>query len=301
MALFSRQMIAFMAVAEELHFGRAAQRLHVSQPPLSQQVRLFEERVGVPLIERSTRTVRLTAAGLALRNALQRLMDDGDAALTAARRVAIGESGLLRIGFTPTAAYRLVPAAVGTYRQQYPGVHLSMIEADTAHLLALLRHDRLDIAVTRRHESIADGDLHMEPVDTEPLVVAVPAHHPLAARDEIDIGELADMPLVGFVRAKSEYFHALLNELFRANGVAPDIVMESLLPTLLTPVAAGVGVAVVPASIAELRPRGVRYLPLKAKVLPASTLYVAYRKDGINPAVPQLRAALVDAGVVARP
>jgi DNA-binding transcriptional LysR family regulator len=297
-ALFSRQMIAFMAVAEELHFGRAAQRLHVSQPPLSQQVRLFEERVGVPLIERSTRTVRLTAAGLALRNALQRLMDDGDAALTAARRVAVGEAGLLRIGFTPTAAYRLVPAAVGMYRRQYPGVHLSMIEADTAHLHALLRSDRLDIAVTRRHENIADDDLHMEPVDTEPLVVALPASHPLATRDEIDITELADMPLVGFVRAKSEYFHALLNELFRANGVAPDIVMESLLPTLLTPVEAGVGVAVVPASISELRPRGVRYLPLRAKVLPCSTLYAAYRKDGINPAVPRLREALANAGMV---
>lgn len=298
MALFSRQLIAFMAVAEELHFGRAAQRLHVSQPPLSQQVRLFEERVGVPLIERSTRTVRLTAAGLALRTALQRLMDDGDAALTAARRVAVGDAGLLRIGFTPTASYRLVPTAVGIYRQHYPGVHLSMIEADTAQLHALLRHDRLDIAITRRHENIADDDLHMEPVDTESLVVALPMHHPLASREEIDIAELADLPLVGFVRAQSEYFHALLNELFRANGVAPNIIMESLLPTLLTPVEAGVGIAVVPASISELRPRGVRYLPLKAAVLPRSTLYVAYRKDCVNPAVPGLREALASVGTI---
>lgn len=298
MALFSRQLIAFMAVAEELHFGRAAQRLHVSQPPLSQQVRLFEERIGVPLIERSTRTVRLTAAGLALRDALQRLMDDGDAAVTAARRVAIGAAGLLRIGFTPTAAYRLVPAAVGIYHQRHPGVHLSMVEADTAQLHALLRQDRLDIAITRRHENLVDDDLRMEPIDSEPLVVALPAHHPLAGRDDIDIAELADLPLVGFVRAKSEYFHALLNDLFSANGVAPNIIMESLLPTLLTPVEAGVGVAVVPASISDLRPRGVRYLPLKAKVLPRSILYVAYRKDDNNPAVPGLREALVGAGAI---
>ncbi len=296
MALFSRQLIAFMAVAEELHFGRAAQRLHVSQPPLSQQVRLFEERVGVTLFERSTRAVRLTAAGAALHDALKRLMDDGDAALTAARQVAVGEAGLLRIGFTPTAGYRLVPTAVGLYRQRHPGVHLSMVEGDTAHLHALLRSDRLDIAITRRHENIADEDLALTPVDAEPLVVALPKSHPLAGRDHVDIDELAGVPLIGFVRAKSEYFHALLSQLFSDNGVAPNIVMESLLPTLLTPVEAGVGIAVVPASISELRPRGVRYLPLRAKVLPNSTLYVAHRRDSLNPALPALKQALTEVG-----
>ncbi|OWT76942.1 MULTISPECIES: LysR substrate-binding domain-containing protein [unclassified Achromobacter] len=298
MALFSRQLIAFMAVAEELHFGRAAQKLHMSQPPLSQQVRLFEERVGVPLIERSTRTVRLTAAGAALRDALKRLMDDGDAALTAARRVAVGEAGSLRIGFTPTGAYRLVPDAVGMYRQDHPGVHLAMIEGDTASLLDLLRSDRLDIAVTRWHDTIDADELRMDAVDTEPLVVAVPGNHALAGRDHVDIAELAGLPLIGFVRARSEYFHALLHQLFSDNGVMPNIVMESLLPTLLTPVAAGVGVAVVPASISELRPNGVRYLPLRARVLPRSTLYVAYRANGLNPAVPDLKRALMAVGVV---
>ncbi|ALM83233.1 LysR family transcriptional regulator [Bordetella sp. N] len=298
MALFSRQLIAFMTVADELHFGRAAQRLHISQPPLSQQVRLFEESVGVSLFERSTRTVRLTAAGAALQAALQRLMDDGDAALTAARRVAVGEAGSLRIGFTPTAAYRLVPTAVGLYRQDHPGVHLSMVEGDTALLHELLRRDRLDIAVTRRHDAIDDDDLLMEAVDTEPLVVAMPAGHALAGQAEVDITELAGVPLIGFVRARSEYFHTLLHRLFSDNGIAPDIVMESLLPTLLTPVEAGVGVAIVPASISELRPRGLRYLPLRARVLPRSTLYVTHRKDSINPAVPALKQALMTVGVV---
>ncbi|RYH28768.1 MAG: LysR family transcriptional regulator, partial [Alcaligenaceae bacterium] len=116
MALYSKQLTAFMAVAEELHFGRAAKRLHMTQPPLSQQVRLFEERVGVTLIERSTRTVRLTPAGVSMRDAMQRVIADGDAALAAVRRIGLGETGLLRVGFTPTAAYRLVPAAVGDYR-----------------------------------------------------------------------------------------------------------------------------------------------------------------------------------------
>ncbi|VFR18780.1 Transcriptional regulator, LysR family [plant metagenome] len=297
MALFSRQLIAFMAVADELHFGRAAQRLHMSQPPLSQQVRLFEASVGMALFERSTRSVRLTAAGLALRDALRQLMDDGTAAVTIARHVADGERGMLRIGFTPTAAYRLIPEALSRYRRRYPDVHLSMTEGDTASLLEQLRRGRLDLAVTRRHENIADEDFHTEPVDTEPLVLAVPEDHPLAARSEVDIAELAGLPLIGFARAHSEYFHSLVNQLFRENGVAPRVVMESLLPTLLTPVKAGIGLAVVPASISELRSRGVAYLDLRARKLPRSTLYLTYARDCINPAVPALREALARVGM----
>ncbi|VFR43481.1 Transcriptional regulators, LysR family [plant metagenome] len=299
MALFSRQLIAFMAVADELHFGRAAQRLHMSQPPLSQQVRLFEASVGMALFERSTRSVRLTAAGLALRDALRQLMDDGEAALTNARHVANGEQGMVRIGFTPTAAYRLVPEAVGSYRRRYPDVHLSMTEGDTALLLDQLRRGRLDLAVTRRHENVADGDFHTERVDTESLVVAVPEDHPLAVHAEIDIAELAGLPLIGFARARSEYFHSLVNQLFRENGIDPHVVMESVLPTLLTPVRAGIGLAVVPASISELRSSGVVYLRLEAKCLPRSTLYVTYARDCINPAVPALRDALARAGMAA--
>src|SRR5690606_31622802 len=106
-----------------------------------------EERVGAPLIERSTRTVRLTPAGELLHEAMRQMMKDGAAALAATRRIAAGEAGLLRIGFTPTAAYRLVPAAVGAYRKRYPEIQLSMVEADTGRLHALLTRDRLDLAI----------------------------------------------------------------------------------------------------------------------------------------------------------
>lgn len=299
MALYSRQMLAFMAVAQELHFGRAARRLHMTQPPLSQQVRLFEERVGVPLLERSTRSVRLTPAGEAMRDAMQRLMDDGEAALATARRVATGEAGLLRMGFTPTAAYRLVPAAVGAYREYRPDVQLSMTEADTGHLRALLAQERLDVAVMRHtSDSQAEG-LHLEPVDTEPLVVALPLRHAWSSRRSIPIEELAAIPLIGFARSTSAYFHTLLASLFARNGLTPDYVMESVLPTLLALVEAGIGAAVVPGSVSELRPGGVKYLPLKARHTLRSTLYLAYRKDGVNPAVPALCEALRHAGTAA--
>ncbi len=299
MALYSRQLLAFMAVAQELHFGRAARRLHMTQPPLSQQLRLFEERVGVPLIERSTRTVRLTAAGTIMFEAMQQLLEDGEAALAAARRVAAGVAGLLRIGFTPTAAYRLIPAAVGAYRERHPEVQLSMTEADTGRLHTLLVQERLDVAILRHSEDSQDDALHREPVDSEPLVVALPMSHAWSSRRSIPIAELAGVPLIGFARQTSAYFHTLLASLFTRNGLTPNVAMESVLPTLLALVEAGIGAAVVPASVSELRPGGVKYLPLKAKHTLRSTLYLAYRKDCVNPAVPALCEALKRAGTAA--
>jgi DNA-binding transcriptional LysR family regulator len=255
MTLYSRQLLAFMAVAEELHFGRAARRLHMTQPPLSQQVRLFEERVGVPLL-----------------------------------------AGVLRMVFTPTAAYRLVPAALGAYRQRRPEVELSMTEADTGQLRALLAQDRLDVAVMRHSSDSQVDGLHLEPVDTEPLVVALPLSHAWSSRRSIRIEELTSVPLIGFARNTSAYFHALLASLFAHNGLAPLYVMESVLPTLLALVEAGIGAAVVPGSVSELRPAGVKYLPLKARHTLRSTLYLAYRKDVVNPALPALCQALREAG-----
>lgn len=284
-----------MAVAEELHFGRAAQRLHMTQPPLSQQVRLFEERVGVQLIERSTRAVRLTAAGAVLRDALQRMMNDGEAALANASRVARGEAGHLRVGFTPTAAFGLIPAAVRAYRERHPQVHLTMIEGNTTQLQTQLQQGRLDVAILRRYASMRDDALRMEPIHNEPMIVAVPAQHPLAGRPSVAITELVTYPLVGFARQTSEYFHNLLNDLFFRNEVIPHYAMESLMPTLLALVEAGIGVALVPASSSLLRGDGIRYLPLEAKVEVFSTLHFAYCTDSVNPALPDLRDALIAA------
>lgn len=285
-----------MAVAEELHFGRAARRLHVSQPPLSQQLRLFEERVGVKLIERSTRAVRLTAAGAVLLEAGRRLEADGEAALARGRRVDAGEAGMLRVGFTPTAAYRLVPAAVGAYRQRHAEVHLSMQESNSSVLQAALLQERLDIALMRRGDDAADQELAFVRIDQEPLIVALPAGHPLARRPRVPIGRLAEQPLIGFARETSPYFYLLLDELFTRNGVTPHYAMESLMPTMLALVESGIGVAIVPASVRDLRPKGVAYRPLEAAHCPLSTLYAAYRRDTLNPAVRTFVDVLAEAG-----
>lgn len=296
MTLFSRQMLAFQAVADELHFGRAARRLHMTQPPLSQQVRLFEARVGVPLIERTTRAVRLTPAGRVMFEAIQRMIQDGQQAIQVAHRVSRGESGLLRVGFTPTAAYRLVPAALKAYRAAYPDVRLTLTEADTGQLRTMLAQDRIDLALVRHSTGEPDEHLHLEPVDSEPLVVALPAGHSLARHRSVAVQALSNVPLIGFARDTSVYFHRLLAELFAQHKVIPQYVMESVLPTLLALVEAGIGAAVVPASVRELRPSGVVYRPLKTGQSVASILYLAHRKNDANGALPALCDAIQVAG-----
>jgi DNA-binding transcriptional LysR family regulator len=283
--LYSRQLLAFMAVAKTLHFGRAAQQLRVSQPPLSQQVRQFEQWVGTPLLERSTRAVRLTAAGLSLYDAMARLMDEGETAVATAQRIAAGEAGALRLGFTPTAAYRLVPAAVGRYRAAHPAIHLALTEGTSAVLLDALEHGRIDVALMRWHDEMPDADLCFDKIDSEALVVALPAGHALARRRRIPIRLLDGIDLIGFARASSQYFHTLLAELFARNAVAPKQVMESVLPTILALVEAGIGVAIVPASVRELRPTGVQYRPLDSPNTLASELYAVHHRDTLNPAV----------------
>jgi DNA-binding transcriptional LysR family regulator len=286
MALYSRQLLAFIAVAEELHFGRAARRLHVSQPPLSQQVRQFEEWAGAQLIDRTTRTVRLTPAGQVMLEAMQRVMADAQAAIDATRRVAAGQAGFLRVGFTTTAAYRLVPAVVGPYRGQYPGIHLVMEERTSSDLLEDLLRDRIDVALMRKHEELSESGLTFEEVDREDLVVALPHDHPLAKRRQIPVAQLQSTDLIGFARSTSQYFHALLEELFFRNDIKPRYVMESLLPTILALVESGIGIAIVPASVRELRPKGVAYRPLDAVNAMQSVIYAVHRSQSPNPAVP---------------
>lgn len=290
----SRQAQAFLAVAEELHFGRAAERLHISQPPLSQQIRQFEAQAGARLIERTTRSVRLTAAGQIMLAALQRMAADGQTTLDAARRVSTGVAGFLRLGFTSTAAYRLVPAVLGSYHARYPDVHLTMQELTSDALVHDLQSERLDLVLTRRYDDMRGHGVTFTEIDREPLVVALPMAHPLAGRRTIPIRLLAEAPLIDFDRGGSQYFHTLLRELFACNDVAPRYVTESVLPTILALVESAVGLAIVPASVRELRPRGVAYRPLAAPAQRDSILFAAHRNDSLNPTVAAFLGVIAD-------
>jgi DNA-binding transcriptional LysR family regulator len=283
MPLHSRQLLAFVAVAEELHFGRAADRLNISQPPLSQQIRRFETEVGAALFVRTTRSVQLTPAGRALLDAARQLIDQGNAALAAARHVATGEIGSLALGFTSAAAYHALPKAIAAYRERFPKVQLVLQEQNSIELWEGLLAGRLDVALLRRQSSMSDSLFRFLPAGQEPLIVAMPAGHRLSSAARIAPKDLQDEPFVGFAQRTSSYFHALIGALFAQAGVQPRIVHESVLPTMLSLVEAGVGVALIPESAAAMRPGRLVFRPLQARGAVAR-LHIALRRGTFNAA-----------------
>jgi len=283
MPLLSRRLLAFVAVAEELHFGRAAQRLNMSQPPLSQQIRAFESEIGTALFERTTRLVRLTPAGQMLLTRVRHLMTDGERAITAARRAAAGEVGTLALGFTPTAAYQILPRALAAHRRKFPDVAFIMHELNSVEQVSALRSGRIDVALLRHHPSMGHDGLRFEPIAREPMVLALPAGHRATSRRRVPLKLLQGESLIGFDPNASSYFHGLLRTLFEAAAVQPRIVHQSILPTMLALVEAGMGVALVPAS-AALRSLTVAYRPLSGGGnLGMASLHSAVRAEPPKP------------------
>jgi DNA-binding transcriptional LysR family regulator len=275
---------AFIAVAEELHFGRAASRLNLSQPPLSQQIRRLERELGVQLFERNRRAVRLTAAGSAFLIEARRIHADAERAAEMVRRVARGESGTLRVGFASSSVLWALPEAVRKYRHQYPDVHIQLQEATTAEQLELLRVARLDLGIVRGPLRGETPSLRLEVVFREPLVAALPSNHRLATHAKVELADLASEPLVLFPREVAPGFHeAILASCLEA-GYSPMIVQEAAeYQTLVSLVAAQVGITLVPSSVRALRLDGVVYVPIR----------------GASPIVELVAACRPDAGVAA--
>jgi len=243
-----RHLRYFLAVAEELHFGRAAQRLHMAQPPLSQQVRRLEEEIGYPLLLRTSRSVKLTPAGKALMDRARRTLRNVDEDLDAVRSIARGEVGVLKVGFVGSAMLTSLPAILGKYRRIYSRVQLHLNEFHTAQLMEALRDGSTDVALAR--DAGPADDLHVEPAFIEPFIAIVPKRHPLASRRSIPIALLKEEPFVFFPRTAGS--HAWENSI-KLLGFHPNVVQEA--PqwlTLVRLVGAGLGVTIAPASVADI-------------------------------------------------
>lgn len=258
-----RLLKCFAAVAEELHFGRAADRLYMTQPPLSQNIRKLEAELGVPLLLRNTRSVRLTAAGEELKRRIAIIEREMAAARQAVARVHRGEQGHLSIGITPSAAYSSFSSCLYAFRQQYPEVAVEVAEMNSSEMPDALRRGSLDLALMR--PTYADTDLLPERVLAEPLVLAVRRDHPLAASypQGVPLAEALRRPLVGYSRSTSRYFHTMLQTLARKANVVPNVVQESMIPTVLALVEAGIAGAIVPANLSRARFDTLVYLPLQ--------------------------------------
>ena len=255
---------AFLAVAEEENFTRAAAKVGIGQPPLSQQIRDLERELATPLFHRLPHGAVLTEAGRAFLPEARAMLAQAERAIRAARRGARGEVGQLRLGFTGSAAFcPLVPAVVRAFRRDYPEVELSLEEANTTRLLERLGGKELEAAFVRPGRGALEG-VRVHPLLDEPMRVVLPAAHPLASAGAVALAALAQEPFVLFPRSAGA---SLFDEVFSAcqrAGFAPSIVQEATqLASVGNLVAAGCGVSVVPASIAHVRVPGIVYVPLE--------------------------------------
>lgn len=257
-----RHLRYFVAVAEELHFGRAAQRLHLSQPPLSQQIRQLEQMLGHPLLTRTSRSVSLTAAGEAFLQSARRTLRNVQRDIDETQRIARGEVGSLHIGFVGSGMLTGLPAIFRAYHQAYPRVHLHLHESFTSRVMEGLGDGSLDAGILRDGDP-ADG-LNVTPIFSEPFVAVLPANHPRAKQKSISPAALRDEPFVYFPRAAGARAFEKPLTIFEQFGFRPNIVQEgSHWLSILRLVGAGLGVSIAPECVRTIASPDVVCLTLR--------------------------------------
>ncbi|MFF7989641.1 LysR family transcriptional regulator [Kitasatospora xanthocidica] len=285
------QLYAFVVLAEELHFGHAAARLGVAQPPLSQQIRRLEDKVGHPLFRRDPGGVALTPAGRELLPAARRALTDLADALAAARAVGSGEAGRLRIGFSASLALTVLPGVLDTFRRRSPAVRLDVREMTSAPQVAALLERTIDVGLLR--EPPADEPrLRFRTVLTEPFVAVLPAHHPLAGRRTVRLERLADEPFVLLPREDGPQLYDRITGLCAGAGFTPAIGQHAVeWQTVCALVGAGLGVSLAPESIRRIRLRGVAFRRIEPSTA-RTRVAVAWRADDPDPLVHRLLEAV---------
>ena len=272
----------FIAVAETGHMTRAAERLGIGQPPLSQQIRVLETQLGVTLFERLPRGMALTDAGQAFLADAYEVVRKLDQAVDDVRRVAAGVKGRLSVGFTSSAAlHPFVPTAIRAFRRDAPSVSLMLDESSTGELLDGLRDGHIDVAFIRQPQGNT-GEITVEQVLEEPMVLAVPSAHPLAltgraGKVDVPMTAIAAEKLILYRRRAGQGLHDAIIAACHGAGFSPTIEQEApRLLTTLSLVAAGLGVSVVPASLMRMQIEGIVYRPLAPP--PRAPLCCAYRE-----------------------
>ncbi|WP_122315847.1 LysR family transcriptional regulator [Pseudomonas cichorii] len=279
-----RHLRYFIAVAEELHFGRAAQSLGISQPPLSQQIQMLEHELGARLFDRTNRRVELSEAGRLFLEEARAVLAQVDKAADVARRAQLGELGELKIGFTASAPFTSsIPQAIFAFRQTYPDVHLALKEMTSKDVAERLEEKSIQVGIMRPL-ALPDSLVSFELL-REPLVAILRSDHPLALGSEqgLYMSALAAEPFVFFPRSYGSGLYAQILDLAREAGFSPLITQEAgEVMTIIGLVAAGLGVTVLPASYQRMRIEGVVYRTL---LDPAATsaVWLVQRKDEQSP------------------
>jgi len=280
-----RQLRYFTTVADELHFGRAALRLHMTQPPLSQAIAALEEQLGTPLFLRNRRQVALTPAGAALLPEARRMLAQAAELPGLVRRAALGETGRLTLAFVTLADYSILPSLLQRYRAAYPQVQIVLQEATSDVQVDDLLHQRIDAGLLIPPlPDKAQAELDYMKVLEEPLVLCAPAGLPgLEGGGPVRLQDLPRLPLVIFPRPISPGLHDAILSCFRAAGITPQIGQEAIqMQTIVSLVSGGMGLALVPQSVSNLMRPGVEYRPL-ADPTPLVETGLSWRRDNASP------------------
>ncbi|MDB5852927.1 MAG: transcriptional regulator, LysR family [Herminiimonas sp.] len=279
-----RQLRYFVVLAEELHFGRAAARLHMTQPPLSQTIQGLEAELGTLLFNRTRRSVALTPAGVALLPQIQRLLQFAQSLPAIARRAAAGESGRLALSFVSTADYSVLPTFLRDFRQRYPQVQIDLREATSDVQLDELADGRIDVGLLI--PPLPDrlkAELSYVPVIAEPLVLAAPQGLLARGKQPVALSTLSELPLIIFPRRIAPALHDAILSCFQTAGLTPHIGQEAIqMQTIVGLVSAGMGIALVPQSVSNLKRPGVEYRALSDPT-PLVETGIAWRHDNASP------------------
>ena len=267
-----RQLRYFIAVAEELNFSRAAERLHITQPPLSIQIQNLEKEMGVLLFLRTNRSVELTPAGQHFYHDLVKVIDILEGSIENAKRIHLGKLGSLRVGFVGSATYDILPAVLRVFRKQFPDVQVHLSELSTLAQLEALRQNEIDVGVLR--PPVLEDTLHTEIVSIHPCVLAVPKQHPLL---ELDVVTLEDLKHYPFVLISPKTWPGLYTEIL---GLCHPVIQQEALEfqTVIGLVAAGMGIAIVPQSIMNMHTQEVVYID-SIQQLPLASMGITYRRS----------------------
>ncbi|CAN5649242.1 LysR substrate-binding domain-containing protein [soil metagenome] len=288
-----RQWRQFVTVAEELHFGRAARRLHMTQPPLTMAIRQIESALGTPVFERTSRSVALSPAGSALLPLARSLLADAERMPAVAQAAARGSLGNLRLGFVSTLGYGLLPGWLRSFRDQNPGVEFSLREATFDVQMAAFDAGEIDAGFVSHAPGAEPPGFEVLGVADEPLVLALPAGHALARAADVPLLAALAEPLITFPRAIAPSLYDALLSFYGAHRVAPRIAQQAIqMQTIVNLVSAGMGVAWVPETVMQLQRPGVVYrrvpkgaagwqssLVWRAPALPVVQRFVAHVKD----------------------
>ena len=280
------QLRCFVAVAEEMHFGRAAERMHMSQPPFSRQIQILERILHVKLLERTSRSVKLTPAGQSFLPEARHILYRLDSAMQLAKRISLGKSGSLKVGFTPMAAFAILPRLVAAFRETFPQAELSLQESNSAEQLRKLHTSEIDIAILR--PPLVETGLKYFCLETESLIAALPATHPLAAQATVKLKDFAGVPFIAYLPYEASYLCNLVGDLLARAGISPNYVQQlTHVHSIMALVHAGLGVSIVPEAVRLLNFSNVALRPIEDSQPKPVEFFMAWPINSMNPLLPQ--------------